>query len=182
MKRNCVLLSCLLFLLTSCGYHFNDQSSHLGQTISIPYVEGDPTGDLTNYLIHEITSSGDFTYAPNEGNVILKVKIIDFSDENIGFRYDRNREGEIISSIVPSETRLKIIAEIALIEACSGQLIIGPSQVYATIDADFDINVQGDGVFSLGQLTDQAAALETAARPLFHLLAQRIFDYISTYW
>lgn len=172
-------------LLTSCGYHMGYQGlSQQYTTLSLPYVEGDSDGSLTSAIAHQVAISGSFQYCVDGGQVILIVKTEKLGEENIGFRYDRNNKGHLTHSIIPAETRLSLTAEVSLVEAATGKIILAPVKLTASVDCDHEYNSSrfGVNVFSLGQLSDADAAFEAARSPLYRLLAQKIVDYISNSW
>lgn len=172
------------FLLASCGYRGGyDGLPREYRTIAVPYVEGDWDGQLTNAIVKQISRSGAFEYRNDSANLTLIVKIIDFSDENIGFRYDRHKDGRLRDTIIPSETRLFAVAEVSL-QGPTGLCILGPSRLTAQVDFDHDYYSSRNevNVFSLGQLSDFDAASEAAHTPLNLMLARKIVDYISDNW
>ena len=174
-------------LLTSCGYHQGQGGlSDSYRTISVPYVEEDRDGQLTAAIAKQIAVSGAFEYLHSGGDLILKVIIIDFSEENIGFRYDRNKEGQVSKyrDIIPTETRLTALAEVSVIDACSGTIVLGPARLSSSVDFDHDYYTSRDeiNVRSLGQLNDIDAALDAVHRPLNEALAQKIVDYLADSW
>lgn len=174
-----------LFFCTGCGYHFGPgKIPQFPKTISIPFVEGDDGGALTSQLIEQIVQSGEYEYQNSGGAFLLKIKLIDFNEENIGFRYDRKKDGRRRKAIIPTEARLTAIAEVALIEACSGVALIGPVVINASIEFDHNYYLgRGEvNVFSLGQLSDYDTAREAADKPLNRALARKIVDLITDSW
>lgn len=182
-------LICLLFFsfgsLTSCSYQLGrgDLASSY-RTISIPYVEGDMDGDLTAEIIKEISVKGGFRYVPCGGDLLLKVELLELRDENIGFRYDRKKKGELRKAIVPAETRFVTIAKVTLLDSSSHQVIRGPVRIRASVDFDHTdySNRHGVNIFSLGQLNDIDEAYDAALRPLNRHLAENIVDYLMMSW
>lgn len=181
-------LRCLLtlfILCMSCGYHVG-QGSLLDRyrTISIPYVYGDKTGELTTALVKEISRSGAFCYKRDSAQLALNVTIIDYHEENVGFRYDRDKDGDLTDSIIPTETRITALAEVTVVDVCSGCIALGPARLMASVDFDHDYYFSRDAVniFSLGQLTDVDAAHDAVIRPLNHALAEKIVDYVIHSW
>jgi len=177
----------LLFLvfLPSCGYNLgHNQISEQYHTVSVPFAEGDATGAFTSDLIHVLSASGAYVYQPCNPDAILCVRLIEYYDENIGFRYDRDKDGEIAETIVPSETRRFVQAEVKLIDARRGCVVLGPSLIKVQVDFDHEFNSSRDAVnvFSLGQVTEIDGAIDAVARPLNRVLAQRIVDYIANAW
>jgi hypothetical protein len=181
--------SCVLFvfslLFVGCGYQFgyNGLSSQY-TSISVPYVEGDIDGDLTAAIIKQVTRSGAFQYKANNGDLTLIAKIIDLSDENIGFRYYRKKDDHLTRSLIPVETRLNIIVELSVIETASGKVVLSPVKLSANMDCDHEYNSSRHEVneFSLGQLSDYDAAFEAVRTPLNRAIAQKIVDYITESW
>lgn len=179
------LILSFLFLLPSCGYHFGQGSlPSKYPTLCVPYVIGDSHGEVTAALIHELSASGAFEYRSKGASAILQVKILDFHDENVGFRYDRNKEGKLIHDIIPTETRLRVLTEVVLIDACSGSIILGPMQISAWEDFDhaYYSSRNGVNVFSLGQLTDIEDARDAAMPALTQVLVKKIVDFIANNW
>lgn len=167
--------------LTSCHYQFGrgDLSQNYS-TISVPYIAGDQQGELTTELIKKISTSGAFRYVQCGGDLTLKIKLVDFNEENINFRYDRKKSGHLKKSIIPIETRVKGIAEVSLIESGSGKVIRGPTRVTASVEFDHTYYATWDeiNVFSLGQLNDIEGARDAVMQPLNRALAEHIVDYL----
>lgn len=179
----CSLL--LLLFCGSCGYQFGQgclPSTY--KTINIPYVQGDKTGELTATLIKEVSRSGAFQYRRGSSDLVLYVSIVDYLEENVGFRFDRDKKEELTDSIIPTETRVTVVAEVTVIESCSGCTVLGPSRIYAKVDYDHDYYFSRDAVniFSLGQLTDYDAAHDAVQRPLNKVLAEKVVDYVIHSW
>lgn len=168
--------------LSSCGYQFGPGELSIAQrSISVPYVCGDPDGSLTAALINAISRSGVYVYRERHASARLEVKLLELRDQNIGFRYDRNQEGELLSTIIPTETRLCALAEVVLVDAETGCILIGPARVSTNTEFDhtFYSTRNSVNVFSLGQLTDVDDARDAAQRdPLYNSLAQMVVDYI----
>jgi hypothetical protein len=184
---------CILYLLiltgwcslTSCQYQFGQgELSQRYTTISVPYAEGDQKGELTTEVIKQLSSSGAFRYVNQGGDLTLKIKFIELSDENIDFRYDRKKTGELKRSIIPTETRFTVFVEVLLIESGTGQIIRGPTSITASTDFDHTYYTTRDeiNIFSLGQLTDIDTARDAAMHPLNRHLAKRIVDYVMNSW
>jgi len=174
-----------LTILPSCHYQFgHGQLANQYSTISVPYADGDPDGHLTSEIIKKICISGAFKYAQNEGDLLLKIKVISIKDQNIGYRYDRKRDDKIKHSIIPSESRYIAIAEVTLIDTCKNEVIRGPTRITAKLDFDYDYyKVQhGANVFSLGQVSDVDSARDAARYPLDSKLADLIVEYVVSSW
>jgi hypothetical protein len=185
------LFFCSVFFLSSCGYHFDKRDDH--PTISVSYVEGDQSGFLTGILVKEISSSGLFRYVNKDGDLSLKIKIIDKSNWDIGYRHNRNNEGSLKKTIRPIEGREKVTVEFSVF---SQDKILGPFIISA--DADYDyaekdtlndlafIDKNGNKVtalaYSLGQLETIDSAQSAALIPLYRNLSQKIVDLILAKW
>lgn len=181
-----------LLILSSCGYHFEGGER---TTIAVPYVIGDQEGELTAALIRQISQSPTLSYSHGEGNWILNVKIINVSDERIGFRHDRSPVTEKLRKHLEGiEDRRRVTAEVVIISSSTEEIIYGPQIVSAEMDYDYvdpnslkDLSVQGPNGkffpvegFSLGQLDTIDAAKSDCLRPLYRKLAQKIIDGITT--
>ncbi len=175
----------LILFLMSCGYRMNeDCCPWIGSTISVPYIGGDRTGEFTEALVREVASSGAFEYVDGCGQYRLCVAICSRCEENIGFRYDINKQGDLTNTVIPVEARARIVAEFSLIETCSGKTVMGPERITATVDFDHEFEGGSENLtlFSLGQLTDWEAAQEAVPGRGGRVLAQRIVDYIRFAW
>lgn len=174
-------------ILFSCScYHFNDDSGLAARyaSISIPYVKGDLDGLLTTAIVNEFVRDGSFEYRRTGGSLILKVSVIDYEDNNIGFRYDRKKDGKRRKSIIPTETRRTAYVEIRVEDAASASVILGPVEISASVAFDHDYEYARDevNVFSLGQLSDYNQAVDAAQTPLNQILARKIVDYVTQSW
>lgn len=175
------VLFCLLCLLTACGYRPGcSPLSESYHSICIPYVTGDLDGLLTAALVHEITISLPFELSSTDGQLILIVKLLNISDENIGFRYDHLHHKHDRDDLVPIETRLVARAEVSLLNSATDCVVIPTVILSAFVDVDHEYNAtyHDANVFSLGQLSDAEAAFDAARIPLFRSLSKKIADYI----
>lgn len=179
-----ILLS-FQFILTSCHYQFGrgELSLQYG-TISVPYVKGDQKGELTADIIKRLGTSGAFHYVTHGGDLTLKVEIIEFREENLEFRYDRKKTGELKNSIIPTETRVTITAELLLIESGTGRTIRGPVRISANAEFDHTYYATRNeiNIFSLSQLNDFDAARDAVMHPINRNLAEKIVDYVMNSW
>jgi hypothetical protein len=178
-------LTLLALCLVSCGYHlgFGGLSSQY-PSISVPYVEGDKDGSLTAAIIRKISESGVYEYKNSNGTLSLSARVIEVSDENIGFRYDRNKKGKRTSTVIPTETRIKAVAEVTVFDSCNSCVLLGPVLIEAFVDFDHDYYNSRDGIniFSLGQLSDYDEAHDAVKAPLDEALANKIVDYVNGSW
>lgn len=181
-QRSRIAVVLLLFALSACGYRFGQQDILAPYaSVTIPYIEGDPYGEFTTAVVKRVAEYSNLTYNQDCGDLILKIKILEIRDQNIGFRYDRNKKGELIDSIIPTETRLAALAEMQVIDAASGEVLIGPLQFSASIEFDHDYYSSRNAIniFSLGQLIDYDAAYDTAMKPLSQSFAEKVVDILK---
>jgi DNA-binding cell septation regulator SpoVG len=100
------------------------------------------------------------------------------------FRYDRKKTGELRKSIIPTETRVTVVAEVLLVEGGTGQIIRGPTRITASAEFDHTYYATRNeiNIFSLGQLNDFDAARDAVMHPLNRNLAEKIVDYVINSW
>jgi hypothetical protein len=174
-----------LFLCTSCGYHLSGTSSRASayKTVSVPYIIGDVNGGFTSQLIHQLTYSGRWTYAPHQGDLLLKVEILKTKDEEIGFSYPV-QNGQINKWLVPNENRFSQLVRVELIDSKTSRTILGPINLSANVQYDYDaeFNVNNFVRFSLAQYNFQEIAKRTATIPLEKKLSVRIVEYLENAW
>jgi hypothetical protein len=166
---------------SSCGYQSG--SSLLikkYKTISIPYVEGDREGHLTAEVAKQIASLGNLKYQADAGDLWLKIETVSSQRKAIGFRHTRDIDGNLTKNISPTEDRLLQEVVISVIESESGQVILGPATIKATIDYDYEASVYKKPVLheSLGQLDQPLEAATLAHYPLYRELAKRIAYFV----
>jgi len=172
-------------VFSGCGYKMGQGTiPSLYQTISVPYAIGDEDGSLTASIIKEFEKNGGLTYVNDTGQLKLIVKVIDLRDQNIGFRYDRDRRERLNDSIIPTETRMTAVAEVCVLECLTGKQVMGPLIINASVDFDHDFYSSRNGIniFSLGQLTDIDAARDSVRIPLNETLGKKIVEYINESW
>lgn len=174
----------IVLLCSSCGYRYTGMDRD-PVTISVPNIFGDSDGWLSNEIVYQLGSSGCFICTQQEGEYSLVVDILSDIDERIGFRYDRdNPSGKLEKNLLGVEDRRTLVANISLVQKGSGKVVIGPSEVSASVEYDYtDPGSPKDLLFakkepimpfSLGQLDSQEGAQSAAARPLFRKLAAQI--------
>jgi hypothetical protein len=154
------------------------------QTISVPYVQGDLEGVLTKDVIRELSFNSPFIYENEGGDLILNIKIIETCEENIGFRYDRHKDGRLRHNIIPTETRLRLLAEVNIIDAefCSPVCENIVLESFYEFDHDYYSSRNAVNIFSLGQLTDYDEAYDAALKPAYAELAKKIVTYLNNVW
>jgi hypothetical protein len=180
-----------LLFLSSCGYKLaEEERPPERETVSVPYVVGDAAGQFTNELIRELGTAG-YQVENKEGNLILKVSIIQDGSERIGFRYDRDdSDGKRQNRLINVESRKVVTAQVTLLDGISDEILLGPINVICDADydyVDFDsprdlafTDLQGQRLqtinFSLGQLDTIEGAQDDALIVVYRRLAQRIVD------
>lgn len=183
-------------MLAGCGYRVGEPENLEClnvSSLSIPYVDGDIDGQLTDELIKAFASSGIFTYRPHDGALELRVKIINQDNKTLGWRFNRNKTGKRNKDLISVEGRRHVSAEVTLIDALNDEVLLGPIVVQA--DLDFDC-VEPDSLedlsfidkagkrrtsinFSLGQLDSTEGAYDDSWTPLSRHLARRILDIVA---
>lgn len=172
---------CLLLALscTSCGWHV--AKTQEARTLSIPYVNGDTDGSLTQEIVSQVEKGGSFAYVQDGGELTLKVILIDSKSENIGWRYNEKKLSNGRKKIDPSEVRRKLLAKVEVIENGSNKLILGPAYILGCTEFDhqyYDVNNNINN-FSLGQLTDIDTTYDVVNIPLHRDLAIQIAQYLA---
>jgi hypothetical protein len=174
----------VLLLLNSCGYHGEESflSSNYS-SISVPFVQGDQDGALTSAIVKELSVSSPIPYSQFSGDLVLKVKLLDVEEDNVGYRYDRKKRGALRKRLIPCETRVTAQVEVSLENRC-GQEVLPKVIISASQDFDHDYYSSRNGVniFSLGQLSEVDAARDTVISPLNSLISKKIVDYLSDSW
>ena len=186
-----VLICAVCVALSGCGYRSSCEGTCY-KTISVNYVSGDSTGQLTSALIYAISSNGIYEYCKQKADLRLEVALVDVAHEQIGYRRNRSPDGTVRKSIMPTEGRTKMAAFVTLLTE-SGKKVWGPRRIEA--DADYDyidqdslgdlsfVEPNGNRVtvlqFSLGQLESIAGAQEAALPPLYRKLSCAIVDAIT---
>lgn len=179
-----ILLS-LCLTLAACGYRLGDCSClQQYQTVTVPFVQGDMDGRLTNAIIRELEGSGGFQYCPSGGSLTLYVCVADRGNDNIGFEYDFNSPTNRTKRIVPNEGRLTAMVEVRVCETASGTAVLGPICLCESVDYDYDPLVVDNtlSTFSIGQVVSFDAAEDAALTPLYDRLARKIVDSLSACW
>jgi outer membrane lipopolysaccharide assembly protein LptE/RlpB len=177
-------------MLSACGYQFEGSKNSKDQiTVTVPYVQGDGEGELTNALTKALAESGRFCYAPTGGELTLQVAIVSAANERVGYRYDRHGpHGKRGKNLVGIENRKVVAVQIAVIDAVTEEILMPPTIVKAVADYDYydpdDIRdltattATGGKTkvisFSLGQLDSIEGASDDVNTPLFRRLAEQI--------
>lgn len=185
-----IALAAVLLIFGACGYQFGQGSLICKyNSISIPYICGDKTGEMTEALIKEMSRSGVLAYKSRSADLCLKVTVLDFFEDNIGYMYgpdddDGYEKEDNTNSIIPNETRITVIVQVEVIDSATGCAILGPGKIKASYDFDHDYYFSPDAInqTSLGQLTNMESAREAVISPLSVVLAQKITDFVINSW
>jgi hypothetical protein len=175
-------LLCLSFMLNSCfgGYEQSSSTISRNYLVQIPYIQGDSSGLLTGHLIKEFSSSFPNQLA-NQSNISLQVKMLNEVEDNIGFQYEIDDNGNRENKIIPNENRLTLTAEVKLVELSTGEVLIGPEIVKVSGDFDFDFDAMknDDMSLSLGQLNGLNDARDSAKFEIGSYLAKKIVQMLQ---
>ena len=185
-----------LICLSSCGYHWSpDLGQTVRPTISVPFVEGDGDGSLTQAIVYALSSSGMADVRQAGARYRLCVSIVHSGSQTIGYRRDRQKiSGEIKKNLVSAEGRKTVSIEATVYE--KDKIVCGPIRLNA--DSDYDY-LDGDSMqdlafinpfgvqqtvlpFSLGQLEPKEAAEEATTKPLNGKIAGILVDAIFNVW
>lgn len=192
MKKSFLILT---LFLCGCGYQSSLQEMDR-TTISIPYIQGDETGELTNALIDQLATSGRFDYRSSDAPFSLRVQVLSDGSEHIDYRYDRGPDSGVLhKNIVGAENRRTVIALVTLVDQHTDKVLWGPQKVKGSADYDYvdphalqDLTFVGsNGVahtvidFSLGQLDSEGGANIDAAPVAYRHLSKQIVDALIAY-
>lgn len=179
-------------IFAGCGYHLTEEEEK--PVISIPFVQGDYEGQLTNELIRAILAGGQYHYSNHGGEYLVQVKVVGDHTDRIGFQYDRKElSGKRLKNLQAIENRRTISAEVVVIDTASGEPIADPIVVSASSDYDYvDINSVRDLAFttpsgqtesvlnfSIGQLDSVEGAQDDAILAVYRRLAQKIVATVN---
>lgn len=144
-------------------------------TVRIPYAQGDASGELTSRVVEAVNAQPGFR-VDESGRYILSVKLLDSSEEKIGFRYDPRKLRHGQKDLILNETRAKALAEISLIDTTTSTKICGPAYILGNIEYDHQENTIDNNIndLSLGQLSDIDTAQDVTYIPEYRDLAQKI--------
>lgn len=196
--RYSLLLLLSSALLNGCGYHWHSEFP-LGRRplIVVPFIPGDEEGALTAMIIARLETSGLAKVSASHGDFDLAVKLLGDKGTQIGYRRDPQKiKNNIQKNLVCAELRKTVDIEVALLQRGTKHIAYGPYKISASTDYDYvdgdslkDLTFPGPGgvlipvvPFSLGQLEDLQSAELAATNPLYHKLAQKIVDVISSEW
>ena len=194
MNKPFFIFFILPFFLSGCGYRFTP-TTYEGERISltIPYIQGDPSALLNNTLVASFSNSGRFRCIQGGGDFNLEVVMLSDLNDRIGYRYDRDDvTGSRKPNVLGVENRRHIVAQLTLYNASSGSVIIGPIPIKAWVDYDYvdygsprDLNTQTPvGTvptiqYSYGQLNTVEGAHDDASVYLYQKLSDQIVGVVS---
>ncbi len=183
---NLVLALIVALSLSSCGYRFGrGELLERYSTVCIPYVEGDESGIFTTRLIQAMSERGALSYVNYSADLSLNVCLLPPDDLNIGFIYAPDKQEKKPSKVTTAnEARLRMRAQVSLLDRRTGCSIFGPLLVESWLDYDFepDLGDINENRFSLGQLEMHNIAQDATFPPLYTLLAEKIVDYVNNCW
>lgn len=169
------------FLVTGCsGWHLANSVTQEPLTVSVPYVHGDDTGQLTRKLVEEISHQPGFRI-DDGGQYVLSVRLLDEKEEKLGFRYDPLKLRHDKKDLILSESRAKALAEVSLINSYTQEKVCGPAYILGNIDYDHQENTIDNDIqkFSLGQLADIDTGHDVTYVPLYRDLARKISMWLQ---
>lgn len=187
-----VFLSC-----SGCLYKCSSPNEFAHRSVSIPYVEGDSYGQLTEALVYQISSSGPFEYKQKLSDYRLEVAIVSLTNDKIGYKKELKKKcndshKKSRTNLLPVESRENIAAQVLLRSNLCGDVVWGPKVITADIDYDYSeqdstkdlsfVGKNGDKsilTFSLGQLETVSTAQDSALRPLYQKLAKNIASALN---
>lgn len=193
MRNKIIALASLVFLLSSCGYHFTPTSYEGDRvSISVPYIQGDPEAIFNNQLTSTLARSGRFDCVQSGGDFMLQVVILSDTNSKIGYRFDRDDvTGSRRQNILGVENRRTIVTQVTLYDAHSGDVLFGPVPITSYVDYDYvdpgsprDLNTTAPSGaiptirYSYGQLNTVEGAHDDASTNVYQGLSQKIADSI----
>ncbi len=194
VNKTCILGWICALLLFSCGYQFSP-STYEGEkiSISIPYIQGDPSALFNNALASSLAQSGRFHCLQSGGDFTVEVVLLSDTNDRIGYRYDRDDvTGSRKPNVLGIENRRYIIAQVTVYDAHSAGIVLGPLPIKAFVDYDYvdygsprDLNTHtSNGMiptiqYSYGQLNTVEGAHDDASVLIYQKLSDRIVDVIS---
>ena len=161
----------ILLVCTSCTYKFVDSKP---QTVSIQYISGDETGDLTSSVVAEIEKLPSFRYTPEGGAYTLEVRLLDEESEKIDYRFQHHEHVAAFKKVIPSEGRAQALVEVKLLQ--NQKCVLGPAYIlgsceFAHQNESLNTNINR---FSLGQLTDIDTTEDVLYVPLYRNTARKV--------
>lgn len=186
-----LMVALLLVTLSSCRY--KSAGLKLGNDsiveMTIPVIKKDPNGALRNALARQIASNRSLYYKTSKAKYELRVSVVEDKDSVICYMWDRNpSNNERLDVFYNTEGKKEVIAKTELVNAKSGEVVVGPYYLNASVIFDFvnptvastlsfqePIGTEVSALqYSLGQLDSEEGAKEEAYNPAFNLLAEKI--------
>lgn len=175
----------LAFVCSSCGYRFDQNKLSEYKTVSIPYVSGDPKGELTACLVENLSTLSSLRYTQNCGDLYLNVKVLDTKFEEIDYtRAVDFLTGQEKKQTEPIEDRLSILVQVSLTETKTGKAVMDPIVLSTSVNYNYDSDFNQTNLvpFSLGQYNFRDEARRYAHKPLYDDISHAIINYINSSW
>ena len=102
-----------LFLLSflfhiGCGYKVCGMREE--ETLSVEVIQKMPDGMLQKELVYAIAKGGKYRFSESSP-FVLKVEIVETLYSDVGYRYKMRNDGTFDQKVVPSESRITMIAK-----------------------------------------------------------------------
>lgn len=190
IHRFFVALFCLV--LCSCGYRLANQEP-IG--ISVPFIEGDKTGLLTQAIATELSRSSRFYLSQNHAKLCLLVRIAEDRFDDIGYQYDvKPTSDQVLNRLIATETRRTIRAFVSIVRASDQTPLMDAFEVNVSSDFEYvnsdslaDLSFEADGQtqnvlnFSLGQLDAVEGAKMNSIFPIAREIAAKIVQGLEPF-
>lgn len=167
---SCVFLSSCM----TCGF---SRSAEDDIRLSVPYAEGDETGDLTNSIIGALSTNTNCHIA-KDCRYAIKIKILDDSKETLGYRYKDPHKKQ---NLVTCESRILMLAQVDIIDTYTKKTIRGPGFIRGFVEYDHQHKAKNNKLNqeSLGQLEDTSADRAMVPTGLYRDLANKIALWVQ---
>jgi len=175
MSRINILIAALL-TLTGCAHYSFDSPASKKASLSVPYVDGDDTGNLTNILIGSISMKTHFR-VEDDCRYQLVVVILNSKQEKLAYRFNPFHKDHLI----PCENRASMLAKVTIVDQSDKKTIRGPGFIRSSIEFDHQNTAKDDTInkFSLGQLGDINTYDDTLPIPVFRDLSEKIALWVE---
>jgi len=149
-------------------------------SIRIPYVEKDPSGELTTELVEVLSRQGGFS-VDESGRYELRVAVLDRKEQKIGYRFDPEDLAQNNKSLILNESRAKTLARVEIVDLYTNKTVLGPAHILGSIEYDHQQNNVNDDIqrFSLGQLSDVDTISDIKRTPIYRDLARKICMWLQ---
>ncbi len=193
-KKNKILISILVLLLSGCGYRAQGTCDNTGMAfVAIPLIPEDDDGVLRNALARAISETGRYRYSSESATYELLIKFENNYTDTIGYEWDVNAAtGAEVKRLYPDEGRKTVVVLVTLQDSKTKEKVLEPFKVSVQANYDFvnpvalkDIEFrdfmgreQTTLQYSLGQLDSEEGARSEVSGPLFQDLANRIAEIL----